>query len=95
MYNRAEHQEILDLLRKMDQKLEAMQMSPEATEQEPKQEPKESQLRKDIKEENVVWNLTQLQYELSNELFNGIKKLKQVIQEGEKQTCRAKGKYQK
>lgn len=43
--------------------------------------------------QDTMWNLTQMQYELSNELFDGIKKLKQLINEGEKHTNRAKNEY--
>lgn len=45
-------------------------------------------------EADIVCQLTQKQYELSNELSGGIEKLKKLIQETEQCTCKAKGKYQ-
>lgn len=104
MYGKDVNQEILLLLRQMNEKLDRLgspeqggNRSGETSEQSkrPASPDQENERTGTQPSQNTMWNLTQIQYELSNELFSGIHKLKEVIQEGEKHTNRAKKKYKR
>lgn len=104
MYGKDVNQEILLLLRQMNEKLDRLSGSqqdgnrPEETSAQSKRSVRHDQENERAGNQvgqNTMWNLTQVQYELSNELFSGIHKLKEVIQEGEKHTNRAKKKYKR
>lgn len=99
MYNKVLHSDILQSLTKMHDKLDAIQIALKDNEaiksNEEKQTINKPQSAPEEVKKDTMWNLTQMQYELSNELFAGIKKLKQIINEGEKHTNKAKNEYQK
>lgn len=101
------NQEILRLLKKMNEKLDHLQVSAADSAEGNGQDERAAQAKSvqsggeqadaggEPQAQNTMWNLTQIQYELSNELFEGLTKLKKVIHEGEKYANRAKSKYQR
>lgn len=102
MYGKDVNQEILLLLRQMNEKLDRLsgsqqdgKCSEETSAQSNRPARHDQENERAGAGQNTMWNLTQIQYELSNELFSGIHKLKEVIQEGEKHTNRAKKKYKR
>lgn len=105
MYNKNDQETVIELLRKIDEKLDKLsekeveKFAPQGmveVAEEITPAVKSDDKKATIDQENrLVWNLTQTQYELSNELFNSVQKLKNLIKEGERHTTEAKGKYQK
>lgn len=89
MYNKINDKEVLNLLNKIDKKLD------EQATQKNEEKKADNQLNPKQEEAEIINQLTQKQYELSNELSTGIETLKKLIQETEKYTSKAKGKYQK
>lgn len=105
MYNKNDQETVIELLRKIDEKLDKLsekkveKFAPQGmveVAEEITPAVKSDDKKATIDQKNsLVWNLTQTQYELSNELFNSVQKLKNLIKEGERHTTEAKGKYQK
>lgn len=103
MYRKNDNQEILDALDALRSRMDAMEAqlnkagadaAEEGGPQEKAPAPAAPQAQRSG-ERTLLWDMTEAQYELSQELTDGIAKLKRIIAEGERSAVEAKGKYRK
>lgn len=105
MYRKNDKEEILEAVRQLGSRLDALESLLKKTDAEPEpgdepqadasagEAPPRSARRSG--EKALLWDMTQAQYELSKELSEGVARLKHIIAEGERNAVAAKGQYRK